>query len=168
MDVQSSSGNTFLCNLEMSCVMLNAVKQMKEKGDKMKVVVASTNEQEHHISELVDQLYTEIFPKFFPDEKIVELKKLNVLQPQASDQIYNATLKDAFQIISSLQALIAVLDLLYENKYENEYKEMFERNTQNLNDYGYFFPLTFSQFKEADCQKGQFSQFIRPANSYMI
>lgn len=134
----------------------------------MKIVVASTNEQENHIAELVQQLYADIFPRFFPDEKIMELKKLNVLQPQASDQIYNSTLKDAFQIISSLQALIAVLDLLHDGKHEDEYKDIFERNTQNLNDYGYFFPLTFSQFKDAESQEGQFSQFIRPANQYMI
>ncbi|HZH59128.1 MAG TPA: DUF5365 family protein [Metabacillus sp.] len=134
----------------------------------MKVVVASTNEQENHIAELVEQLYTDIFPRFFPDEKIMELKKLNVLQPQASDQMYNATLKDAFQIISSLQALVAVLDLLQDGKHEDEYKDIFERNTKNLNDYGYFFPLTFSQFKDAESQEGQFSQFIRPANQYMI
>lgn len=154
--------------LKSPVLCLMKLNRRKEKGDKMKVVVASTNEQENHITELVDQLYTEIFPKFFPNDKIVELKELNVLLPQESDQIYNATLKDAFKIISSLQALIAVLDLLHEGKHEYEYKEMFERNTQNLNDYGYFFPLTFSQFKDAECQEGQFSQFIRPANSYMI
>lgn len=154
--------------LKSTVVCLVKLNRRKEKGDRMKVVVASTNEQENHIAELVEQLYTDIFPRFFPDEKIMELKNLNVLQPQASDQMYNATLKDAFQIISSLQALIAVLDLLHEGKHEVEYKDIFERNTQNLNDYGYFFPLTFSQFKDAESQEGQFSQFIRPANRYMI
>ncbi len=154
--------------LKCTMVCLIKLKRRKKKGDRMKVVVASTDEQENHIAELVDQLYTDIFPRFFPDDEIVELKKLKVLQPQASDQIYNATLKDAFQIISSLQALIALLDLIHDCKHEDEYKEMFERNTQNLNDYGYFFPLTFSQFKNAESQAGQFSQFIRPANHFII
>lgn len=134
----------------------------------MKVVVASTDEQENHIAELVEQLYTEIFPRFFPDDEILELKQLKVLQPQASDQVYNGTLKDAFQIISSLQALIAVLDLINECKDEKEYEEMFERNSQNLNEYGYFFPLSFSQFKHAESREGKFSQFIKPANHFMI
>lgn len=134
----------------------------------MKVVVASTDEQENHIAELVDQLYTEIFPRFFPDREIMEFKEQKVLQPQASDQVYNSTLKDAFQIISSLQALIAVLDLIHDCKHEKEYEEMFDRNSSNLNEYGYFFPLSFSQFKNADSQEGKFSQFIKPANNLII
>lgn len=134
----------------------------------MKIVVASTEEQERHIEELVEQIYTEIFPKFFPDQEIMILKGQKVLQPQATDQMYNGTLKDAFHIISSLQALIAVLDHIDEFKQDQEYQEMFERNSSNLNEYGYFFPLAFSQFKEAKSQEGKFSQFIRPANSWMV
>ncbi|MBO1512815.1 DUF5365 family protein [Metabacillus bambusae] len=134
----------------------------------MKVVVASTEEQERHIDELVEQIYTEVFPRFFPDTEIKTLKGQKVLQPQDSDQMYNGTLKDAFQIISSLQAVIAVLEHINDCKNEREYQEMFERNCNNLNEYGYFFPLSFSQFKEAKSQDGEFSQFIKPANSLII
>ena len=134
----------------------------------MKIVVASTEEQERHIEELVEQIYKEVLPRFFPDHKIVEWKKQSVLQPKATDQMYNGTLKDAFQIISSLQTLIALLDHIDGCKHEQEYQEMFERNSQNLNEYGYFFPLAFSQFKEAESQEGEFSQFIKPANSWIV
>ncbi|OAS84096.1 MULTISPECIES: DUF5365 family protein [Metabacillus] len=134
----------------------------------MKVVVASTEEQERHIDELVEQIYTEVFPRFFPDTEIKTLKGQKVLQPQDSDQMYNGTLKDAFHIISSLQAVIAVLEHINDCKHEREYQEMFERNCNNLNEYGYFFPLSFSQFKEAESQDGEFSEFIKPANSLII
>ncbi|APH06156.1 DUF5365 family protein [Bacillus weihaiensis] len=134
----------------------------------MKVVVASTEEQENHIEELVGQLYSEIFPKFFPDHKIMDFQHQNVLKPQETDQFYNGNLKDAFQIISSLQAVIVMLDLIDECKHEEEYKAMFERNTQTLNEYGYFFPFSFSQFVNAESQEGEFSQFVKPANSWLI
>jgi hypothetical protein len=134
----------------------------------VKVVVASTEEQERHITELVEQIFTEILPRFFPDQEIMNLKGQKMLQPQATDQMYNGTLKDAFHIISSLQAIIAVLDNIDDCKHEQEYQEMFERNSHNLNEYGYFFPLSFSQFKEAESQEGEFSQFIKPANSWIV
>jgi hypothetical protein len=134
----------------------------------VKVVVASTEEQERHITELVEQIFTEILPRFFPDQEIMNLKGQKVLQPQETDQMYNGTLKDAFHIISSLQAIIAVLDHIDDCKHEQEYQEMFERNSHNLNEYGYFFPLSFSQFKEAESQEGEFSQFIKPANSWIV
>ncbi|TXC89822.1 hypothetical protein FS935_15785 [Metabacillus litoralis] len=134
----------------------------------LKVVVASTEEQENHIAELVDQIFTEILPKFFPDDKIMELKEQKVLQPQETDQFYNGTLKDAFHIISSLQAVIAVLDLIEDCRHEKEYQEMFERNCQTLNEYGYFFPFSFTQFREAESQIGEFSQFIKPANTWLV
>ncbi|QGQ44421.1 DUF5365 family protein [Metabacillus sediminilitoris] len=134
----------------------------------MKVVVASTEEQERHIDELVEQIYTEIFPKFFPDQEIKSLKGQKVLQPQAADQMYNGTLKDAFQIISSLQVVISVLNHIDHCKDERKYREMFERNSCHLNEYGYFFPFSFSQFKNAESQEGEFSQFIKPANDWVV
>lgn len=134
----------------------------------MKVVVASTEEQENHIDELVEKIYTEVFPRFFPDEEILTLKAQNVLKPRTTDRMYNSNLKDAFHIISSLQAVIAVLDHIDDCKHEQEYQEMFERNIINLNEYGYFFPLSFFQFKLADKRDGEFSQFIKPANSLII
>lgn len=134
----------------------------------MKVVVASTEEQERHIDELVEEIYTEVFPKFFPDKEIMSLKCQNVLQPQADDQMYNGTLKDAFHIISSLQAVISVLNHIDSCKHEEKYQEVFERNSSNLNEYGYFFPFSFSQFKNAESQEGTFSQFIKPANNWVV
>jgi Family of unknown function (DUF5365) len=134
----------------------------------VKVVVASTEEQERHIDELVEEIYTEIFPRFFPDNEITKLKSQKVLQPLAADQMYNGTLKDAFHIISSLQAVISVLNHIDHCKHENKYQEMFEHNSSNLNEYGYFFPFSFSQFKNAESQEGTFSQFIKPANNWVV
>jgi Family of unknown function (DUF5365) len=134
----------------------------------MKVVVASTEEQERHIEELIERIYSEVFPRFFKDQEIVDLKVQNVLKPQAADQMFNSTLQDAFNIISSLQAVMAVLDHIDDCKHEQEYQEMFERNSNNLNEYGYFFPFSFSQFKLAEKQDGEFSQFIKPANQLII
>jgi hypothetical protein len=38
MDVQSSSGNTYLSNVEIDCGMLKRVKEKEEKDDKKRVI----------------------------------------------------------------------------------------------------------------------------------
>ena len=45
----------------------------------MKVLYASTEEQEKKIVELINQLYTQIFPFYYEDEEIAEFKKMGVL-----------------------------------------------------------------------------------------
>ncbi|MFC0272179.1 DUF5365 family protein [Metabacillus herbersteinensis] len=133
----------------------------------LKVVVASTEEQESHIEELVAQMYTGIFPMYFSDEEIEELHEQAVLRPRTEDSAYNGTLKEAFQIISSLQALIALLENLNDSD-RKIYRSMFERNTRILNEYGYFFPFSFDQFIAATYREGMFSQYVKPANQFLI
>lgn len=134
----------------------------------MKIVIASTEEQEKYIEELVQQMYTEIFPMYFPDKMIEEFEELSVLKPDETAE-YNGTLQEAFQIMSSLQVLISLLENVHETERNVEkYKEMYEKNLKTLAHYGYKFPLSFDQFRSVSLREGQFSRFVKPANKWII
>lgn len=130
----------------------------------MKVVYAATPEQETHIEELVEYIYGEIFPRYFTDEEIVKLEKLNVLVH--NDDNYNGTLKEAFQLISSLQALIAVVETVKDEEILLSHREIFEKNVKTLDEFGYSFPFNIEQFR-AQKDELSISKFVKPANSYL-
>lgn len=106
----------------------------------MKVVFASTPEQATMIQELVQNMYTEIFPQYFSDDEIKEFERLNVLHTSAE---YLDTLREAYQVIASLQALIAILE---SPQPDARYEGLFDKNAQTLEEFGLSFPFTFSHF----------------------
>lgn len=128
----------------------------------MKIEYASTPEQEHHISELVDYIYSSIFPIHFSDDYIMKLCELKVLTPKEEDMYYNSTLSKAFHVISSLQALIAVIETVQCEEIKDNHEEIFEKNVNTLSEYGYSFPLKLEEFS---CVRAEvFSQFSKPTN----
>ncbi|MFS0862412.1 DUF5365 family protein [Fredinandcohnia sp. 179-A 10B2 NHS] len=131
----------------------------------MRIVVASTPEQEHHIEELINYMYSSIFPIYFEDDYIVKLEKLNVLAPKEEDVYYNRTLDKAFKVISSLQAIIAVLETVKYEGFEDSHEEIFLKNAQTLNDYGYSFPFTINEFQSVNHEV--LSKYSKPANQYL-
>ncbi|KZZ85107.1 MULTISPECIES: DUF5365 family protein [Bacillaceae] len=133
----------------------------------MKIVSASTNEQEQFIEELVEEMYKEVFPIYFSDETIVKLEKMSVLKPTEETIIYNGTLKEAFEIMSSLQTLIAVLKQADEEE-KQKYAGLYDRNREILRSYGYNLPLNMSDFLTAGIERDLFSCYTRSANNYLI
>ncbi|WLR42741.1 DUF5365 family protein [Bacillus carboniphilus] len=107
----------------------------------MKIVVSSTEEQEKYMDELVGKMYKEVFPKFFSEEKIEQFKNMEILIPTDQDRYHNSTLQDCFHIISSLQALLAII----EDNNPLQYKEKFDQNVKKLQEYGYQFPLSINE-----------------------
>ncbi|WP_449539219.1 DUF5365 family protein [Ferdinandcohnia sp. Marseille-Q9671] len=132
----------------------------------MKIVVASTPEQEHHITELIDYMYSSIFPVYFKDEYIGKLEEWNVLAPKEEEVYYNRTLDKAFKVISSLQAIIAVLETIQEEGFQKNHEDIFEKNAQILNDYGYLFPFTIEEF-QCHNHSEALSKYSKPANQYL-
>lgn len=133
----------------------------------MKVVVAATVEQKQHIVELVNEFYTTVLPIYFSDDKITQFRNMNVLNPSIEDQMYNETLRDAFRIISSLQVMNSLLGNV-NNCDEVEYERIFNRNSKILNEYGYFFPLSFEQFLEAETNYPNLSQYTQSTNNWIM
>ncbi|WP_246939061.1 DUF5365 family protein [Bacillus pinisoli] len=131
----------------------------------MKIVTASTPEQENYIEELVDYMYSEVFPNYFSDEYIEELKELHVLLPTNSD-LYNGTLKEAFQLISGIQSLIAVIETIRHEEVAEHHQEIFEKNTTIVEDYGYKFPFQIHHF--AKPKEECISLYSKPTSQYIM
>jgi hypothetical protein len=107
----------------------------------LRIVFASTPSQEEEICELVRYIYSKVFPLFYTDEEIKEFEQLKVLH---FTEDFN-TLKDAFQVMASLQTLISILEspILYDH-----YAALFNKNVTILEEYGLSFPFEFQQFIE--------------------
>ena len=132
----------------------------------MKIVFASTPGQEEEISELVRYIYTNVFPLYFADDEIREFERLNVLHNYYDHYDDFSTLKDAFQVMTSLQTVISVLEL---PTLECEYATLFNKNVENLERFGLFFPFYYEQFVEAkNMKKCFFSVYAKAANEMLI
>jgi hypothetical protein len=131
----------------------------------MKIVTASTPEQENFITELVKYMYTEVFPYYFTDSYIKELEDLHVLKPN-DDALYNGTLKEAFQLISGMQALICVIESVRTEELNEHHREIFDKNTAILEEYGYKFPFNIDHF--CTLRQDPISCYSKPSSHYLM
>jgi Family of unknown function (DUF5365) len=120
--------------------------QVRKGGKNMKMVYAATKEQEEYMNYLVNYFYTNIFPYYFDDEQINKFENSKILSLPREYVTYNGTMKEAFQIISSLQSLITVIEYVGESGDCKRYRDLFERNVKLLRRYGITFPFTIEQF----------------------
>ncbi|EIJ82013.1 hypothetical protein PB1_03710 [Bacillus methanolicus PB1] len=131
----------------------------------MKVVYASTPDQEQKIKELVDYFYSNVFPLYFSDEDIKEFKLQKVLHTSTRHFEYFGTLKEAYQVIASLQTLISILET---SQNKEKYYSLFMKNASMLEEFDIYFPFTFSQFSEVRSMRGSlFSVYVKAANDHI-
>lgn len=114
----------------------------------MKVVYAATTEQQTKIKELTEYIYNRVFPYYFPIEKITQFMDERILLISEEDAVEVDTLKDAYQVISSLQTIISILESLSYRPLSEKYQVLFEMNVHTINDYGVHFPFTFTDFSK--------------------
>jgi len=138
----------------------------KEVVSTLKIVYAATEEQERYIQILADYFYSDIFPYYFSDEEIIEFEKWGVLSLQGDRIQYNGTMREAFQIITSFQALIAIIQSLNPDYIREQHRKLFERNAQLLERYGILFPFSIEQFTNR--RKFVLSQYTEPNNKWLI
>ncbi|WP_066068181.1 YhcU family protein [Neobacillus soli] len=112
----------------------------------MKIVFAPTPSQEEEINGLVRYFYSNIFPLYFTDEEICQFQQLKVLHPSKD---FN-TLKDAFQVMTCIQTLISILEF---SQLDEQYSTLFNKNVDNLLEFGLFFPFEYDQFVEVKSMK---------------
>lgn len=137
----------------------------------MKVVYASTPEQEDHIGELVQHLLTNILPYYFTDKEIENLENQLSLHTGAVHDTfsdYNGTLQEAFRIISCLQSIIAVIETTQDEDIIHEHREIYTRNVNMLRDFGFSFPFSLDQFKQKVQKNLVLSRYTRPSNQYLV
>ena len=97
---------------------------------------------------------------------MVEFEQLNVLNTSAKHFEDFSTLKDAFQVMTSVQTLISILE---SSPLDGNYSDLFNKNAANLQEFGLFFPFEYDQFVEAKNMKNSmFSIYIKAANELLI
>jgi len=130
----------------------------------MKIVMAATPEQGAYIHKLVDYIYCSLFPNYFTDEEIKQFEAFKILEIDSNNEQLSI-LKNAFEVISSLQTIISIIESV--NDYNTKYKNMFNRNIELLEKYGVEFPFSFEQFTSS-INGERLSQYAKPANDYLI
>ena len=132
----------------------------------MKVVFASTPCQEEEIKKLINQVYSEIFPIYFSDKEIQEYEKCKVLYMSTNHFEQFGTLKEAYQVIASLQTLITILK---NERFDDQYIEIFYKNVSILEEYDLYFPFEYEQFSESKIRGNErLSMFTSAANEILI
>jgi Family of unknown function (DUF5365) len=134
----------------------------RKGGLQVKIVFASTPGQEEEICGLVRYIYSTVFPLYFTDKEIREFEQLKVLH---TPDDFN-TLKDAFQVMASMQTIISILE---STTLDDQYEALFNKNVMNLQDFGLFFPFEYEQFVDAKNMKNSvFSIYIKAANELLV
>ena len=132
----------------------------------MKVVQASTPCQEEEIKNLIKQVYSEVFPIYFSDKEIQNYEKCNVLHMSTNHFERFSTLKDAYQVIASLQTLITILK---NESTDNQYMEIFYKNVSTLVEYDFHFPFEYKHFLESKSRGNEsLSMFTSAANEILV
>jgi hypothetical protein len=76
------------------------------------------------------------------------------------------TLNEGFQVMTSLQTIISILEL---PELDDRYSVKFNKNVLNLRKYELFFPFEFEQFIEAKNKKNSFfSVYKKAANELLV
>lgn len=112
----------------------------------MKVIIASTSEQEEKIVALVNRLKKDLLPRFFGRKELEKMYESGILDITEEHFEQFGNLRDAFQVITSLQTIAAILETKNPDRLPMTYQEMFEKNTMILQEFGIQFPFFFSHF----------------------
>lgn len=130
----------------------------------MKIVFASTPDQEEKINELIKRFYRDIFPLYFSDKEIKNFEERNVLNNETAQ--LDGTLKEAYYLIASLQTLLSILE---SSHLSYAHQGLFEKNVETLNEYGFNFPFSYDQFVHArETKTSFFSTYTQAANQLLV
>lgn len=135
-------------------------------GLSVKVVFASTPDQEQKIMELIEKFYSNVFPLYFTDDDIREFEQQKILHTSTRHFEYFGTLKEAYQVIAGLQTLMAILE---SPQQEDKYEVIFVKNVQILKEFGLSFPFDYSHFcGERLPRNDLFSVYAKAANELLV
>ncbi|WP_186577742.1 DUF5365 family protein [Aquibacillus kalidii] len=110
----------------------------------MKVVTASTPEQQYYVKELIEKLYDSIFPYFFTKEYIQELKRFNLMHvPNLED----LDLTEIMEVTAAVQTITTILEQSVQTTDNlSGYEQAFNKNATILSKYEIDFPFQLNDF----------------------
>jgi hypothetical protein len=95
----------------------------------------------------------------------MEFEQLQVLHTSTRHYEYFGTLKEAFQVITSLQTLISILE---SSEPQLKYEPIFRKNVRILTDFGLSFPFNFQQFSGEKNDENVLSIYTKAANELLV
>ncbi|KGP71190.1 DUF5365 family protein [Pontibacillus yanchengensis] len=130
----------------------------------MKIVTASTPEQQEYVRSTVRYFYNNLFPCFFSSSYINDLHNLEVLQVT---HIEDFTLKEIMEITAALQTLQSILECLIDGAHILEYKQAFQNNQRILEKHFIHFPFRCEDFQKIN--PTDYNLFMsQPENKWLI
>ncbi|WP_407272787.1 DUF5365 family protein [Radiobacillus sp. PE A8.2] len=111
----------------------------------MKVITASTPDQQAYVKELIENLYSRIFPCFFTTTYISELKDFELMRvPNLSE----LSLHEIMEVTAAIQTISTILETIAQTEEELEsYNSVFKKSTAILNNYHIDFPFQLLDFQ---------------------
>ncbi|MGM9923162.1 MAG: DUF5365 family protein [Bacillus sp. (in: firmicutes)] len=116
----------------------------------MKIVFSSTDEQEQEIEKALHNLRSVVLPRYIPNRDLEQYNAIGLLQFSTHGGKYNGTLKEAYQLMTSLHTITSIIAYINSavEEEKSQYELLFMRNVEILNDLGLLFPFTFNCFSQ--------------------
>lgn len=129
----------------------------------MKIITASTPEQQEYVMHMTNHLYQNIFPYFFNKDHMASLHHSGVMNAQGIEEY---SLQDILEVTAALQTIEAVLECLLEGNDELHHAERFEENRRILEKRNWYFPFYYTDFKES--LTGNMFRQVKPDNDWIL
>lgn len=133
------------------------------RGTTMKVITASTPEQQEHVESILTYFQNTILPSFFSISYVNDLLEFGVLN---ADHLDEYTLKDIMEVTAALQTLQILLEDALEKKHQRNYENQFERNQRIIESHGISFPFSYSDFVEKEICSSL--NHAKPQNQWLL
>ncbi|SDL68532.1 DUF5365 family protein [Sediminibacillus halophilus] len=110
----------------------------------MKVITASTSEQQEYALSLMKEIYDRILPEYFSEGYIAKLKSFQLMDIPSLQEL---SLAEIFEVTTALQTITSILDThLQQGTGIGEYEDTFQKNIRILGSYHINFPFTLRDF----------------------
>ncbi len=129
----------------------------------MKVVTASTPEQQSYVRSLLDHFHRSILPSFFSKSYVDDLETFGVLCQVDLDEY---TLQEIMEVTAALQTIQHILECLLEDGASPQLAQKFDRNQKIIESHQIYFPFRFQDFTTTDFEFDLAS--VKPANHWLI
>lgn len=135
---------------------------MKGEGN-VKIVFSSTVEQDEEIDQLIKNLRESVLPSYVSGEEWNQYEKMGLLQFAQHGNLYNGTLREAYQLMTALQTVTDLIHIVSTGnfKVEENYFEIFQKNSNKLNYFGLFFPFDLHFFLQDKKRKISYYPIIQ-------
>jgi len=129
----------------------------------MKVVTASTPEQQSYVRSLLDHFHRSILPSFFSKSYVDDLKTFGVLDQV---ELEDYSLQEIMEVTAALQTVQHILECVMEHGEYPHLAQRFQHNQEILERHQFYFPFRFQDFIPSEYELDLTS--VKPANHWLV